>query len=811
MAHSEEDRDASTLVRLFDRIVLAFPIPIVLAVLTASAFFAYYVKDFKLDASSDSIVLENDQDLRYYNTTRRLFGSDDYVIVTVTPSTDLFSADVLKTLTEMVRAFESMEHVGSVASILNVPLFHSPDVPLILLATGYKTLLMEDCDPQLAKKELTESPLFKDYLISIDGKTTAVQINFKDPDEEYMRLDARRTALRDQQQEDLLTKEERRELKDVEKAFTLRHTEISNERSEDIDQIRGIIADYAGLGELYLGGAPMIIADIISYVERDIVVLGLGVLLFVFLMLLLIFREAKWVILPTLTCLLAVVVMMGYLGYTHWRTTIVTSNFTALLLVITMAMAMHIIVRFRELYAGNPDLSNRALTFKTIRLVAKPCLYTSLTTIVGFGSLLVSRIRPVMDFGLMMAIGLTVAYGLCFVFFPAAMLLFPKGKVPPKKLAELTQSPVTVFARFTERHGRIVTVCSIGLFVLCAIGATRLEVENRFIDYFKTDTPIYEGMTIIDQRLGGTTPLEVVLEGGEKGFWLQKENLARLREVHQWLDSLPETGKVISPDTAIRILERVNRGKPLSTQLLTFVINSIPEEIAASIVSPYITPDFAEVRIAMRVRESSKELRREELMQRIKAYFAKDADQYTYKAHITGIFVLYNNMLQSLFTSQIVTIGTVFFAIWFMFLLLFRSPSLATIAIIPNILPVVLVLGTLGWMGIPLDMMTIMIAAITLGIAVDFAIHYIHRFQAEFPVDRDYKAAMYRCHNSIGRALYYTSLTIVVGFSILTLSNFIPTIYFGLFSGMAIIIALLASVTLLPLLLISWKPLGPGK
>ena len=553
----------------------------------------------------------------------------------------------------------------------------------------------------------------------------------------------------------------------------------------------------------------MIVADIISYVESDIFNFGIGVVVFVLIMLAFIFRQMRWIVFPTLTCVLTVLIMMGYLGFMKWRTTIVTSNFTSLLLVITIAMAMHIAVRFREIYAGNPDLSHRELILQAVSRVAKPCLYTSLTTIVGFGSLIVSGIRPVMDFGYMMAIGICVAYALCFVFLPALLVLLPKGKVPPAKLAQLTQSPVAVFARFTERHGKIVAAGSIILFAVCAIGAARLEVENRFIDYFREKTPIYQGMTIIDERLGGTTPLEIVLKGEGEDFWFKTENLARLREFHDYLDGLPETGKVISPATMIRILEKVNKGNPLSQQMLLIIRSRLPDDISRAVIKPYATSDFTQVRIAMRVRESDKELQRQELLNKITDYFEARPDIAIEDVRVTGMFVLYNNMLQSLVSSQIKTIGTVFFAVWFMFFVLFRSASLATIAIIPNILPVVLVLGTLGWAGIPLDMMTIMIAAITLGIAVDFAIHYIHRFQKEFPKDRDYRAAMYRCHNSIGRAIFYTSITIIAGFSILTFSNFIPTIYFGLFTGMAMVVALLASVTLLPLLLISWKPLGP--
>lgn len=798
----------SPFTKVFNRVVLGFPWVMLLITAAVAGYFGYYIKDFKMDASSDSIVLEDDKDLRYYEQTRDIFGSDDYVVVTFTPKGDLFASETQDELHALQNDFEDMEHVDYVTSILNVPLFHSPDVPLFQIAQGYRTLQSEDVNLEMAAQEIVSNPLYKNYLVSMDGETTAMQVTFKPPDPEYQALIDRRSELKIKKIDGELTPAEAAELQRVNKRYIQRHAQGSAERIEDIERIRAIIDQYRDVATIHLGGVPMIMADIINYVEGDIVTLGSGVGIFILLVLAGLFRKVRWIVLPFLACGLPVFIMFGYLGRTDWLATIVSSNFPAILLVITIAMIMHIIVRYRELYAGNPDLSNRELTLHTVRKVAAPCLYTTLTTMVGFASLIVSRIPPVVDFGLMMSMGLGIAYIVCFVFFPAALQYFPKGKPPKRDLAELTESPVRRFATLTEKHGGIITVAAVALFAFCVVGTTRLKVENRFIDYFKEDTEIYQGMTVIDERLGGTTPLEVVLEADSEMYWLEEEGRETMRKVHQWLDELPETGKVISPYTMIQILEKITEGEPVKTPLLKMIVNQIPEDIKEAVVSPYASSDFSQVRIAMRVMESDKSLDRDKLLATMRAGL-DEMDLGPAEAHITGVFVLYNNMLQSLFRSQILTIGTVYGAIWIMFLLLFRSWRLATIAIIPNILPVVLVLGTLGWMNIPLDIMTIMIAAITLGIAVDFAIHYIFRFQKEFPVVGSYRETMYRCHNSIGRAMYYTSITIVLGFSILMFSNFIPTVYFGAFTGLAMIVALLASVTLLPLLIIHWRPLGP--
>ncbi len=808
------EQKQSPFVTLFERVVLGVPILILLIVLAVASFFGYHMKDFELDASSDSITLENDKDLRYYNETREIFGSDDYVVVPVTPTGDLFTEESLANLTKLVDELDAIENVASVTSILSVPLFHSnaganPNVPIILLASGYKTLGGEGVDLELAREEMTSSPFYQDHLISKDSKTSAVQVNFAPAPEEYIGWYNRRTQLRDKRREGGLTPDEEAEFADIDAKYRAEYMVRLDTRSADIETIRAIIQKHESIGEIYLGGVPMVMADIISYVRSDIFTFGVGVVLFMLATLTVIFRRLKWILLPTLTCVLTVVIMMGYLGFTDWRTTIVTSNMSSILLVITMAMTIHIAVRFREAHAANPEASNRDLILESVRHVARPCLYTVITTIVGFASLMVSGIRPVMDFGMMMTVGLSLAFLMCFTFFPAALYFTPKGKKPDSSYAELTNSPMNIFATLTERYGKLIALIAVVLFIFGVTGAARIEVENRFIDYFKTDTPIYQGMTLIDERLGGTTPLEVVLEGEGKDFWIEDENMAKLAEVHDWLDALPNTGKVLSPISLVRILERVNGDKPVGKAMLSIMRAQIPEELSRDVLKPYVSKDYDQVRISMRVRESSHDLERASLLAQMDDHFKSDVNTEIITARSTGVFVLYNNMLQSLVASQIYTIGAVFGVIWLTFLILFRSPYLATIAIIPNVLPVSTVLGTLGWLGIPLDMMTIMIAAITLGIAVDFAIHYIHRFREEFPKDRNYAAAMHRCHNSIGQAIYYTSITIIIGFSILVLSNFYPTVYFGIFTGLAIFVALLSSVTLLPLLLISWKPLGP--
>ena len=807
--HFEKDK-MSAIARIYDKTVMAYPIPILVLVAALAAFFGYQAQYFTLDASSDAIVLENDSDLKYYDETREIFGSDDYVFITLKPANgDLFSPDTLEPMGEMLDKLAALSDVESVTSILNVPLFHSPDVPLMNLAKGYKSLIT-GADPELARIEMTTSPLYNNYLINADGSTTAMQVTFKEDPPEFKAIEKRRAELKDKNREEGLTADESAELVQLNIDYKAQYEALIAQSNDNVDQVRAIVASYSHLGDLHIGGVPMIMADIISYVEGDIKLFGILVSLMVVVVLTLIFRQVRWVLLPTLACILTVLFMFGYLGWTRWSATIVTSNFPSLLFVIALADTLHLVVHYRELHARYPDQPKRDLILASCRHVAVPCLYTSMTTCVGFTSLIVSGIRPVMDFGIMMAMGVGLAYFMSFIFFPAALLLFTKGKAPSQKLADLEESPLTIFGRITEHGGKMVLGTCVALVVVFGIGTQRLLVENRFIDYFKKDTPIYQGMSVIDRELGGTTPLEVVLEGTGKDYWINKENLAKLKEVHEWLDALPETGKVISPHTMIEMITKVNKGNEVPIPIIKLALGQLPPEIEDAVVGPYMTTDRDQVRIAMRAMESDETLSRKDLMGKIDNYFetAEVFKEEEMTPHVTGLFQLYNNLLQSLYASQIQTIGAVFGAIWVMFVLLFRSFKIATIAIIPNIIPVLLVIGTLGWTGIPLDIMTTMTAAITLGIAVDFAIHYVHRFQHEFDANPNYVACMYRCNNSIGRAMFFTTLTIIAGFSLLMLSNFIPNIYFGIFTMLAIVVAFVAAVTILPLMMIWFKPLG---
>jgi hypothetical protein len=506
----------------------------------------------------------------------------------------------------------------------------------------------------------------------------------------------------------------------------------------------------------------------------------------------------------------------------QWPVTVVSSNFVSLLLIITLSLIIHLIVRYRELAAINEGYSQFELVSETVRSKFIPCVYTAVTTMVAFGSLLVSGIRPVIDFGWMMVIGITISFVLAFTLFPAALILMSRLDQTPGK--SVTGTITTSLAHFIQRHSRA-TLVLFGILALIGLtGLPQLSVENRFIDYYKEKTEIFQGMSLIDEKLGGTTPMDVIIDapkdefsesgdgfnltnlllGGDitaSSYWFNSAGLQDVAEIHTYLESLAETGKVLSVHTAMQVLEALNNGKPYSDFKLAIVYKRIPKDVKDALITPYLSADGNQIRFSIRIYESDKSLKRQALIDKIYHHMTSVLGYQVEQVNISGMAVLYNNLLQSLFQSQILTIGAVFIAILLMFIVLFRAIRLSIATIIPNIIAVGLILGLMGWIGIPLDIMTITIAAISIGIGVDDSIHYVHRFRQEFAIDQDYWAAIQRCHGSIGTALFYTTVTVVLGFSILAFSNFIPTIYFGLLSSFAMMTALIANLMLLPVLI----------
>ena len=834
--------------------------------------------NIRLDASSDSLLLQGDPDLAYFRETIGHYTSDEasgeFLILTWRPPTELLDPRSLDPLARMVEQLEEIEGVSSVTSILDVPLLESPPLSLADLAEAESlpTLRDEGVDPGLAFQEFTTSPIYQDLLVGSGGDVTAVQVSLtSDPMGPHL-LD-RRELLRGQSRTGQLAEAEVEELAEVTALYDEFLAAENERRSRMVAAVRAVAQQFRPHAEIFVGGVPMIAADMLDFVRADLVTFGAAIVGIMVLVLAVIFRDWRWVISPILNCVITAVLMLGILAVFDWRMTVISSNFVAVLLIVTLSLSVHLIVRYRELERVEPALTVAQRAALSARLMLVPCGYTALTTVVAFASLMVAGIQPVIDFGLMMTAGICVAFVTTFLFLPAMMAALP---APASAAGGTPEAGMTVrFAGWVQRYGTGVLLVTAVLLIAAVLGVSRLKVENRFIDYFKESTEIYQGMELLDARLGGTIPLDVILyppdreagpddsgaplvdqgsqtlgtadtrpaageffdedpmaddpfgddllsddpfAGGDMfatddsaapSFWFTPRGRRLLDKAHARIEARPEVGKVLSLSTAFEVMDGLY-GQPLGAVELALVEQSMPEDVDRTLVRPYFYPEGDEARISVRAKETSRELERDRFLRELHAELVAELDVAPERIQFTSLLVLYNNVLQSLFRSQILTLGAVFLAIGLMFWIVFRSLSLALLALAPNVLAAGLVLGVMGLLGIPLDIMTITIAAIVVGIGVDDCIHYLHRFRVEFAVDGDYRRAMHRSHASIGRAMYYTTLTVMVGFSLLTLSNFTPSLYFGLLTDLAMLAAVAGALLLLPKLILVFKPLGPG-
>ena len=796
--------------KIYQNFILSKPkIVLILLVLTA-IFFGYKSKDFRLDASSETLLIEGDPDLKYLQEINEKFGAKEFLVLTLTPKEKITSENTINNILSLKYKIQSLDWVHNTITILDIPLLDSSDEPLMDRIKNFRTLKDENIDRERGFQEILNSPVFRNFVISEDSKTTGIIVNIK--------------KIEGPQFSEIENKQEIEKYKDS----------LKKKRHQNIIEIREIIKTFEDFGKIYLGGIPMIADDMMTFIKSDIIVFGLGVFLFIILTLWYVFRSLIWIIIPISSCFFSVLIMMGFLGIMNWKVTVISSNFIALMLILTMAMNIHMSTRFLQLTKKFPDSSLFEIITLTTNKMVWPIIYTVLTTMCAFMSLIFSEIKPIIDFGLMMSFGLLTSFVVTFTLLPTLLNLFNYRTVEIKEKS--FSSFTLMLSNFSLKNVKLITLVSVLLTILSIFGISKLKVENSFINYFSKDTEIYKGMKLIDEKLGGTTPLNIILkfdndeiisineeeddfedwdeensDSDQSKYWFTKDKIDRIKKVHLYLENLNYVGKVLSFYSIIEIATKLNNEKELGTLEMGVLYSKLPETIKKEIVDPYISVKDNEARINLRIKDSSENLRRNQLINKINSEIKSKVGLNENEFKLGGVLILFNNLLQSLFKSQILTLGLVMIGIFLMFLILFKNVKISLIGIIPNFIAAFAILGLIGLLNIPLDMMTITIAAITIGIAVDNSIHYIYRFIEEYKINDNYEEVLKTCHSTVGIAIVNTSITIVFGFSILILSNFIPTIYFGIFTGIAMLLAMLLVLTLLPSLLVLIKPFGIKK
>ena len=800
----------------FSKITLTF-----LAILII--FSLYQSKNFNLDASSNALLLEGDPDLMYLREVNETYGSKDFLVLTYTPVSSFTDKETILNLQLLKSKIEKLTWVENVITVIDVPLLKSTDEGLMERLKNYKTLAYPEIDRKRGFDEIINSPLYKNYVISEDGKTSGIVVYLKNDERlnEYIKIKDRYFNLYN---ETGLSKDEKINYKKFIKEYESYKNLYNIRNNQNIAEIREVINKYGENAKIHLGGIPMIADDMMSYIKNDIIVFGIGVFVFIIFTLWFIFRNFKWVIMPLVGCATSVVIMIGLLGFLGWKVTVISSNFIALMLILNMAMNIHVTVRFLQLKKEFPKLSKGEAILEASKKMMLPILYTVLTTICAFLSLVFSGIKPIIDFGWMMTLGLIISLLITFLLLPSLINLLSSDN--DIDLKDTEKSFITsALGSFTKNNKFLIFGSTILIIIFSCVGILKLEVENSFINYFDKETEIYKGMKKIDEDLGGTTPLNIILKFPKKQkeveneefeeweeeneadqnkakYWFTRDKMDKIIKIHDYLESLPEIGKVLSFGSILKVAEDLNK-KELQSLEIAVLYSKIPETIKTEIITPYISVKKDEARISVRIKDSLKDLRRNDLIKKINSDLNTKLGFEKNEYKLSGVLILFNNLLQSLFKSQILTLGIVILGIFLMFFILFKNLVISFIGVVPNFIAAFFILGIIGLIGIPLDMMTITIAAITIGIAVDNSIHYIYRFKEEFKKIKNYNKTLDRCHSTVGVAILNTSITIVFGFSILVLSNFIPTIYFGVFTGIAMLLAMISVLTLLPKLILT--------
>ena len=777
----------------------------------------YKSQDFQLDASSDTLILENDQDLKNYQDVIKDYESKDFLLITITSKEKIITNRNIDFISRLSIEISKLTWVDSVQSILDVPVLKSGNQSLVDLVTEQLTIKTEGLILSEVEKEFIESPIFSELIISKDGKTSGIIINLKSNDN-YINTIEERNYLRSILD---LSISDKNKLKNVDKKYNSLKKYADIERGNNIQEIRYIISKFKNdRVEMHLGGVAMIADDTISYVKNDILIFGIGIVLFIIFILYLIFRDINWIFLCLMNCIFSLIVMIGSVSFLNWKVTVISSNFISLMLILTLSMTIHIIVRYRNLIKIDCTLSKTNLIIKNMSEMIRPCIFTALTTIFAFFTLYFSGIKPIMDFGLMMCLGLLITLISSFTVLPTLMMKLNLN-VSNKEIKDEGNS---VFVKLINHYPNILISSFLVLLILGIYGTLNLKVENSFVNYFKSSTEIYKGMSLIDNKLGGTTPLEIIIQFKDNNleetddefldfgfeydltdYWFTKEKIDLIKEVHDYIDSFEYTGKVLSLASVIRVAEELNSDKEFDNLELSVIYKKLPKRLKSQIFDPYLSINKNQARLTVRMIDTHEDLKRDEFLKEINFKFQNEYNNQNYFIFTTGILVLYNNMLQSLFDSQIYSLAMVMIGIFIMLSILFRSWKLALIGMLPNIAACMTILGIMGIANIPLDLMTITIAAITVGIAVDNCIHYIYRFQENYLITGSYTKTISICNQTVGRAITNTSLTIIAGFSILIFSNFWPTIYFGIFTALAMLIALVGSLTLLPIMIVKTK------
>jgi len=721
------------------------------------------------DRSIENMFAPDDPLLPPFQRLKRTFGGDEIVLAVYTDD-ELLHPDG-RGIERLAKISRTLKDVPGVRDVISL------DLPL--------GLAVVDRDNSLSEKTLK---LFEGYTHGADGRTVSVVCMLHPEDK-----------LTETQNEPTETQNEETETKN----------EKPQTRKETIEQMRKIMDEQGGT----IAGEPVMVTDGFDHVEQDGRRLGRASLILLAITIIVCFRSLRWVIIPIAVVQLTLLITQATLVWTKLQLSMVSSMLTAIVTVVGIATVVHVIVRFRE--ARLDGLDPRGALTRAGTILVAPVFWACSTDAVGFAALTTASVGPVQDFGLMMAIGSMFVLVSAALLVPGLALLGWFDTDPKRAWGErLLDVQLAALARAVRRRPKTIGLVALAATVVAAAGVFRLEVESDFTRNFRANSPIVRSYEFVENNLGGAGVWDVVVPAPAPED-LDWKYLRRVRRLEDRLrEEVPQLTKVISiPDAVVAgsvvDLDKV-RMSLIRENLLRAGLTSMRRKIPVLLEALYgedpQNPGRHYMRIMLRARERQPSHEKRKLIEKAEAIAREEVAKWNGEtdepsADTTGFFVLLTSLIDSMIRDQWTTFGIATLGIALMMLAAFRSPVLAVVALAPNAMPILFVLGLMGWLGLKINMGAAMIAAVSMGLSIDSSIHYITSFRRARKEGKSASDAIDQVQQTVGRAMVFSTLALIVGFSVLCRSQFVPTIYFGMLVSLSMLGGLAGNLVVLPLLL----------
>ena len=772
------DRIASVIIRY--RIVFL----VLIGLLTG--FFGHYAIKSKTDNSIEVWLKHNDPKLDYYYDFIDKFGDDEFLIIAM-DGDDLFTGKKLKLINDIATSLESVKGVRSVMSLASVykDKLSAPYFKEVLKRNKTRSIL------EVFKEKILDDPMYVNNVISSDGETTAIIATVaKGSPESRVKL----------------VKETREILKAVE-------NEINNEPSPLLLK--------EGTGEangpqkgFFLAGPSIVNTELDRMSQKDMRTFTPVMFAVALVILVALFKNVSGVLIPAITIIINIMWTVGLFVIFDNKMNMVSGMLIPLIFIISLATTVHILNRFYLEVKLSGD--RRESILKTVKYICVPCFLMCVTTSIGFLSLIASDVTPVKTTGIFMAAGIMMSFFVCITLVPGMLSLFPEWMSKPfiniqKDRGSSNKEFQGIYGfigKFVNNNTIYVFVFSLVFVGVSIYGITKIKAESSIFESFPESSEITRSTEHIEQELMGLIPMDIVVDAGSTGGVFQPDILEKMEKLQEYLKGIPEVTKSVSVADYVKYLNKLLNKDDPDSQMITKDKAIDYAKLASlhgdSIVKSLYTEDYNEGRVSVRMKNVGSS-RYQAIVNDIEG-FIKVNFPLSVDCSITGIVPLLMDMQEYLIESQIKTFTLAFVLIFICIALLLRSVRIGMMSMIPNLIPISITLGVMGYVGINLDVATIMIASVAIGISVDDTIHFLYRFKEEFKKDGNHYLAIQRTLSGVGRALIFTSIVATCGFLVFCLSNFKAIQYFGLLTGITMVSAIFAVLFILPSCILLFKP-----